>query len=64
MVVLIHNCFRYCKTKTILVNVTYAIYARLLNLTTIIYVMDVDLLNRGKMKNHWFIRFLVSINKA
>ena len=64
MVVLIHIGFRHCGKKTISVIVNYTIKAPQLNLTTVIYVLDVDFLNGSKIKNHWCISFLVLINTA
>ena len=64
MVVLIHIGFRHCGKKTISVIVDYTIKARQLNPTTVIYVVDVELLDRDEIKNHWCIRFLVPINEA
>ena len=52
MVVLIHFGFRHCGEKTISVIVDYTIKARQLNPTTAIYVLNVDLLDEGEMKNH------------
>ena len=42
----------------------YLIKARQINSTTVIYVLDVELLDGGEIKNHWCIRFLVSISEA
>ena len=64
MVVSIHIGFKHCGKKTILVIVNYTIKARLLNPTTVIYVLDVDLLDGGESKNHWWVRFLVPISEA
>ena len=64
MVVSIHIGFRHCGKKTILVIVDYTIKARQLNPTTVIYVLDVDLLDGGESKDHWCIRFLVPISEA
>ena len=64
MVVSIHIGCRHCGKKTISVIVDYTIKARQLNPTTVIYVLDVDLLDGGESKNHWCIRFLVSISEA
>ena len=64
MVVLIHIGFRHCGKKTISVIVDYTFNARQLNPTTVIYVLDVDLLDGGEIKNHWCIRFLVPIYEA
>ena len=60
----IHIGFRHCGKKTISVIVDYTIKARQLNPTTVIYVADVDLLDGGKTKDHWCIRFLVPIIEA
>ena len=64
MVVSIHIGFRHCGKKTISVIVDYTIKARQLNPTTVIYVLDVDLLDGGESKNHWCIRFLVPASEA
>ena len=64
MVVSIHIGFRHSGKKTISVNVDYTIKARQLFLTTVIYVLDVDLLDGGEIKNHWCIRFLIPISEA
>ena len=64
MVVSIHIGLRHCGKKTISVIVDYSIKARQIKPTTVIYVVDVDLLDGGEIKNHWCIRFLVSINEA
>ena len=42
----------------------YTIKARQLNSFTLIYVVDVVLLDGGDIKNQWCIRFLVSISEA
>ena len=63
MVVLIHIGFRHCGKKTISVIVNYSIKARRINSTTVIYVVDVELLDGGEIKNHWCIRFLVPISE-
>ena len=64
MVVSIHIGFRHCGNKTISVIVDYTIKARQLNPTTVIYVLNVELLDGGEIKNHWCIRFLVLISEA
>ena len=64
MVVSIHIGFRHCGKKFISVIVDYTIKARQLYPTTVLYVLDVDLLNGGESKNHWCIRFLVPISEA
>ena len=51
--------FRHCGKKTISVIVDYTIKFRELILTTIIYVVDVELLDGGETKYHWCICFLV-----
>ena len=63
MVVSIHIGFRHYENKTISVIVEYTIKARQLNPTTVIYVLDVELLDGGEIKN-WCIRFLVPISEA
>ena len=42
----------------------YTIKARQLNPTTVIYVLDVELLDGGENKNHWCICFLVPFSEA
>ena len=64
MVVSIHIGFRHCGKKTISVIVYYTINGRQLNPTTINYVLDVDLLDGCKIKNHWFKRVIVPISEA
>ena len=64
MVVSIHIGFGHCGKKTISVIVNYTIKARQLNPTTVIYVLDVELLDGGKIKNYWCIRLLVLISEA
>ena len=64
MVVSIHIGFRHCRNKIIWVIVDYTIKARQLNPTTVIYILDVDILYGGKINNHWSTRFLVSISEA
>ena len=64
MVVSIHIGFRHCGKKTISVIVDYLIKARQINPTTVIYVLDVELLDWGKIMNYWCIRFLVPISET
>ena len=64
MVVSIHIGFRHCGKKTISVIVDYSIKARQINPTTVNYVVDVELLDGGEIKNLWCIRFLVPITEA
>ena len=49
--------------KTISVIIDYTVKARQLNPTTVIYVLDVELLDGGKIKYHWCVRFLVPISE-
>ena len=42
----------------------YTTKAQQLNPTTVIYVLDVDLLDVGESKNFWCIRFLFFISEA
>ena len=49
MVVSIHIGFKHCGKKTISVIVDYIIKARQINPTTVIYVLDVDLLDEVKI---------------
>ena len=53
MVVSLHISFRHCGKKTISVIVNYSIKARQLNPTTVIYVVNVELQNKGEIQNHW-----------
>ena len=64
MVVSIHIGFRHCGNKTISIILDYSIKARKINSTTVIYVVDVKLLDGGEIMNHWCIHFLVPISKA
>ena len=64
MVVSILIGFRLCGTKTISFIVDYTIKARQLNPTTIIYVVDVDLLDKVQIKKYFCMRFLVPIYEA
>ena len=64
MVVSIHIGFRHCGKNTISVIVDFSIKARQIYPTTVIYVVDVELLNGGETKNHWCIRYLVHISEA
>ena len=59
MVLSIHIGFRHCGKTTISVIVNYTIKSRQYNPTTVNYVVDIELLDRGKTKDHWCIRFLV-----
>ena len=49
MVVSIHIGFRHCGKKTFSVIVDYSIKARQIDPTTVIYVMDDELLDGGKI---------------
>ena len=49
MVVLNHIGFRHCGKKTISVIVDYSIKARQINPTTVIYVLNVELLDGAKL---------------
>ena len=64
MVMSIHNGFRHCGKKTISVIVDYTTKSRQLNPTTVIKVVDVELLDGGVTKDHWCIRFLVPTIEA
>ena len=64
MVSSIHIGFRHCGKRTISVIVDYTIKSRQLNPTTVIFVVNVELLDWGEVKNQWFIRFLVPITEA
>ena len=56
--------FRHCGKMTISVIVDYIIKSRQLNPTTVIIVVNVELLDGGEVKNKWCIRFLVPITEA
>ena len=64
MVLSIHIGLRYCWKKTISVIVNYIIKSRQLNFTTVIFVVHVELLIEGEVKNQWCICFLVPITEA
>ena len=64
MVSSIHIGFRHCGKRTISVIVDYTIKSRQLNLTTVFFVVNVELLDGGEVKNQWYIRFLVPITEA
>ena len=64
MVLSIHIGFRHCGKRTISVIVDYTIKSRQLNPTTVIFVVNVELLDGGEVKNQWCIRFLEPITET
>ena len=64
MVISIHIGFRHCGKKTIPVIVDYTTKSRQLDPTTVIKVVDVELLDGGVTKDHWCIRFLLPTIEA
>ena len=64
MVLSIHIGFRHCEKRNISVIVDYSIKSRQLNPTTVIFIINVELLDGGEVKNQWFLRFLVPITEA
>ena len=64
MVLSIYIGFRHCGKRTISVIVDYSIKSRQLNPTTVIFVINVELIDGGEVKNQWFLSFLVPITKA
>ena len=64
MVLSIHIGFRHCGKTTISVIVDYTIKSRQLHPITVIFVVNVKLLDKGKVKNQWCIRFLVPITET
>ena len=60
----IHIGFRHCAKNTISVIVNYTIKSRQLDPTTVIFVVNVELLDGGVVKHQWYIRFLVPITEA
>ena len=64
MVLSIYIGFRHCGKRTISIIVDYSIKSKQLNPTTVIFVINVKLLDRGEVKNQWFLRFLVPITEA
>ena len=64
MVLSIHIGFRHCGKRTISAILDYFIKSRQLNPTTVIYVVNVELLDLGEVKNQWYIRFFVPITEA
>ena len=59
-----HIGFRHCGKWTISVIVDYTIKSKQLNPTIVIFVVNVELLDGGEVKNQWCIRFLVPITEA
>ena len=64
MVSSIHIGFRHCGKRTISLIVEYTIKSSQLNPTTVIFVVNVKLLDGSDIKNQWCIRFLVPITEA
>ena len=64
MVVSINIGCIQCGKKTISVIVNYSITARQINPTTVIYMVDVELLDEGEIKYHRCIRLLVTISET
>ena len=64
MVLSIHIGFRHCEIRTISVIVDYTIKSRQLNPTILIVVLNVELLDGGKVINQWCIRFIVPITES
>ena len=64
MVSSIHIGFRHCGKRTISVIVDYTVKSRQLNPTTVIFVVNVELLDGSEVKNQWCIRFLVTITET
>ena len=56
--------FRHCGNRTISIIVDCTIKIKQLNFTTVIFVVNVELLDGNKVKNQWCIRFLVFITEA
>ena len=53
MVSLIYIGFRHCGKRTISVILDYIIKSRQLNPTTAIFVVNVELLDKGEITNQW-----------
>ena len=64
MVSSIHIGFRHCEKSTISVIVDYTNKSRELNSTNVIFVVNFEHLDGGKVKNQWCIRFLEPITEA
>ena len=64
MVLSIHIGFQHCGNRTISVIVDYTIKSRELNPTTVIFVVNVELLDGGEVKNQWCLRFIVPITEV
>ena len=64
MVKFIHIGFKHCGRKINSINVDYTIKTRQINFTTVIYAVNVDLLNAGEITEDWYIRFLVPDSEA
>ena len=56
--------FKHCGKRTISVIVDYTIKSRQLNPTTVIFVVNVELINGDQVKNHRCIWFLVPITEV
>ena len=63
MVLSIHIGFRHCGKKTISVIVNYTIKSRQLNPTTVIYVVDVKLLDGGETNIFGVTVFLYPLSR-
>ena len=52
MVLLIHNKFSHCGKRAVSVYLNYTLITRQLNPTTVIFVINVELLDWSKVKNN------------
>ena len=64
MVSTTHYGFRHCGSRNISVIVDYIIKSRQLYTTTVIVVVNLKLLDVGKVKNQLWIHYLVPITEA
>ena len=64
MAMSIHIGFRHCGKKTISLIVNYTTKSRQLNPTTVIYVVNVELLDGGKTIDNLCVRFRVPTTEA
>ena len=64
MVSSIHIGCRHCRKKTISFVVNYKFRSKQLNSKTVIFVVNAELIDGGKVKNQWYIRVFVPITKA
>ena len=60
----IHIGFKHCVKKINSILVDFTIKTRQINFTTVIYVVNVELLDAGEITDDWYIRVLVPVSEA